>query len=120
MNYTQITINGDLVGLKFGMYCSQLFFEAIDKGKKLMVGDTLNELGISYILWYGYLNNCEVKQVDPKLTFEDFYSLVESSSEGNDEIVKALDIWASSKPVQKVLSTIEESKKKLSGPILSD
>lgn len=112
MNYTQITINGKLVGLKFGMYCTQLFYEVIESGKKVMIGDTVNELGITYLLWFGYLNNCEVKQVDPSLTFEDFYNVVEESASGNEEITKALDCWSNSQPVQKA---VEEAKKKSSG-----
>jgi hypothetical protein len=110
MNYAQITIKDKTVGLKYGMYATQLFFEAMDSGKRLMVGDTVNELGISYLLWYGYLNNCEVKQIDPSLKFEDFYDLVEAAAEGgNEEISAALDVWAKSQPVQRA---VEATKKK--------
>jgi hypothetical protein len=72
----------------------------------------VNELGISYLLYFGYLNNCEVKQVDPDLTFEDFYNLVEVSLDGNSEIMKALECWSNSQPMQKA---IEATKKKSVG-----
>lgn len=114
MNYTQITINGSKVGLKFGMMCSREFFELMDK-KKLMSGQTINELGIAYLLWFAYLNNCEVKQSDPVHTFEEFYDLVESSQNGNDEITKALDVWANTEPVKKAVEVAEEAKKKSIG-----
>lgn len=114
MNYAQITIDDKKVGLKFGMMATREFFELMDR-KKLMIGDTLNELGIAYILWFGYLNNCEVKQVDPELSFEQFYDLVEMSASGNEEITKALEVWASTEPVKKAVAATEEAKKKLTG-----
>jgi len=120
MNYIQITINGKLVGLKFGMLATQLFFEVIEKGKRVMIGDTVNELGISYLLYFGYVNNCEVKQVDPELTFEDFYNLVEVSLDGNSEIMKALECWSTSQPMQKAIEGIEQAKKKSVGKKLKE
>lgn len=121
INYTQITIYGKKVGLKFGMLASQLFYEVIEKGKKVMMGDTVNELGITYLLWFGYLNNCEVKQVEPEMTFEDFYNFVESNIEDPDgQIKSAMDVWASSKPVQKAMEAADEAKKKSTGVILSE
>ena len=115
MNYIQITINGNLVGLKFGMLATQLFYEVIEKGKRVMIGDTVNELGIAYLLYFGYINNCEVKQVDPSLTFEDFYNLVEDSTNGNEEITKALECWSNSQTMKKAVEQAEEAKKKSTG-----
>jgi hypothetical protein len=112
MNYAQITINEQKVGLKFGMTATRMFFEKMEH-KVLMMGQTLNELGITYLLWYGYLNNCEVKQVDPTLTFEDFYDLVDSSQDGNEEISKALDVWAETQPVKKAVEAVEAKKKSI-------
>jgi hypothetical protein len=114
MNYCQITINGKILGLKFGMMSARLFFEALEK-KVLMYGDTLNELGIAYVLWYGYLNNCEVKGVDPEYPFEMFYDFVEQNAGGNEEITAALKKWSETKPIQDAIKIAEEAKKKSIG-----
>lgn len=114
MNYCQIDIKGQKVGLKFGNYASQLFMEEIAAGRKLMIGDTLNDLGIAHVLWFGYLNNCERRKIDPVLSFEDFYDKVDESMDNPDEVKAAMDCWSRSQVVQKA---VEESKKKSSGTI---
>lgn len=116
MNYAQITISGERLGLRFGMLATQLFYEAAEQGKRVIVGDTVTDLGIAYILWFGYLNNCEVKQVDPARTFEEFYDRVSDIDETDDEVGKALECWASSKVVRKA---VEESKKKMTSILSS-
>lgn len=108
---TSINVSGKLAGLKFGMYSAQLFNEQIERGRKMFIGDSLNELGIVYVLWCGYLNHCEMKQKDPELSFEDFYQYAEEPA-NLEEIKSALDVWANSRVMKQVVKDMDEPAKK--------
>lgn len=110
MNYTQITIEGRKIGLKFGMMCMRLLGEKMET-KNLMNGENLNELGIAYVLFYAYLNNCEAKEVDPEFSFEQFLDYVEEQALSEGEEVKgALGVWANSAAFKKSVEIAEEKK----------
>lgn len=113
--YCAITINGVAVGLKFGMLAVQLFSEAIEKGKRLFIDENLNELGITYVLWTGYINNCEVKLADPVLSFENFADLVEDASyseESKSQVFEAIKCWSESRTVKTITDNVRDTKKK--------
>ena len=114
MNYAQITINGEAVGMRFGMLATQLFYDAAENGKRLMVGGNITDVGIAYVLYCGYVNHCEVKMIDPVLTFDVFYDRVDGAGEGDSEIGVALDCWAKSRVVQKAVEASQDAKKKKS------
>lgn len=112
---TTITIGGKPAGLKFGMYSAQLFQEQIEKGRKMFIGESINEIGITYVLWCGYLNYCEMKQIDPDLKFEDFYQYAEEP--GNMEELKgALQVWSESRVIKEVVKNAEAETKKKNSP----
>lgn len=117
MNYTTITINDQKVGLKFGMasfrYLSEKFVEGIsfDRGE-------LTEIGIAHLVYGGYYNNCLVKDVLPKLKFEDIVDFVESNIKNEDfliEMKEILKVWGESEMIKKAAEQAnEEPKKKIS------
>jgi hypothetical protein len=114
MNYCTVTIKDQTIGLKFGMAS----FRYLSEGKlvegKSFVKNELNEIGIAHILYSGYYNNCLVKDVDLKLTFEDFVDFIESSMVNKsslDEITAAIKMWSDNDFIKQT-SVEEEPKKK--------
>ena len=113
MNYTTITINGEKIGLKFGMAS----FRYLSEGKfiegKSFQNNVITEIGIAHIIYSGYMNNCIVKDIDEKYQFEYFVDFVESNIANNDfleEIKKIIDLWSNSDFIKN--QTDESSKKK--------
>lgn len=116
MNYCTITINGQKVGLKFGMAS----FRYLSDGKfvegKSFVKNELNEIGISHILYSGYYNNCLIKDVEPELSFADFVDHVEGllmNKGAMDEVTNAIKVWADNDFIKQT-QVVEEPKKKTS------
>ena len=116
MNYCTLTINGQKVGLKFGMAS----FRYLSDGKlvegKSFNKNELNEVGIAHILYSGYYNNCLVKDVEPSLTFEDFVDYIEQMLVNKiplDEVTNAIKVWADNDFIKQT-QVVEEPKKKTS------
>lgn len=116
MNYCTLTINGQKVGLKFGMAS----FRYLSDGKlvegKSFNKNELNEVGIAHILYSGYYNNCLVKDVEPSLTFEDFVDYIEQmlvNKSPLDEVTNAIKVWADNDFIKQT-QVVEEPKKKTS------
>ena len=120
-NYTDIQIDGKKVGLKFGMPSYQMFVEKIKMFPQLINtdGETMNEAGYAYIIYFGYINNCMIKDVAPNIPFEKFIDYVESiydSEETANEVAKVFQVWADSRDVKKLVEKIEtEGVKKKNG-----
>lgn len=115
MSHFNLSIAGKKVALRFGAYSVQLFNEQVEKGKRLFIRDMINELGIAYVLYTGYINACEVKTIEPEITFEQFYDFVESGQ--NNEVIKlALDEWSSSKTIKELIAATTDTKKKTKKP----
>jgi hypothetical protein len=115
MNYTTIDINGQKLGLKFGMasfrYLQGKFVDGI-----AFQGDSLNEIGIAHILYSGYFNNCLIKDVVPTILFEDFVDFIELNLNNEEVLANIKDImsiWAASDFVKQTqVGKAEEPKKK--------
>jgi hypothetical protein len=115
MNYCTITIKEQTIGLKFGMAS----FRYLSDGKfvegKSFVKNELNEIGIAHILYSGYYNNCLVKDVELKLSFEDFVDHIESSMTNKstlNEITSAIKLWSDNEFIKQ--TKVEEEPKKKS------
>ena len=78
MNYTSIIINGQKVGIKFGMASFRYLSDKFSEGKAYH-NNELTEIGIAYIVYSGYYNNCIVREEEPALSFSDIVDWVESS-----------------------------------------
>lgn len=122
--YTSISINGQSVGIKFNYKAVGDFIIAtIEKRDKYYVGeDKFSYLGIAKLLKLGYDENCEIKEVEPTLSLEDFFNWVEAAHLENKEsdkaeITKAINVFNDSQYVKTLVEqftdkTGEESKKK--------
>lgn len=114
MNYTTITINGEKIGLKFGMASFRYLSEGrLTEGKSFR-NNELTEIGIAHILYSGYYNNCIVKDVEANLTFEDFVDFVELNLTKNEfinELKEVIEVWSKC-DIIKQTQTEEEPKKK--------
>jgi hypothetical protein len=116
--YTQINVNGEPVGIKFGFPAIKEFAIATEKKREVFYdGDSLSFLGIAKLIQCGYNNNCEIKEVEPVLTLEDFNNWTEeamNSEERKGELAVVLNAFAESQYV-KLLTDLpkeEEAKKK--------
>jgi hypothetical protein len=111
--YTTILINGETVGIKFGYLAIKAFSLAAEKKRavyydKVKDGDgkdvdQLSFLGIAKLIQCGYNNNCELKEVEPTLTLEDFNDWVEGSTgdpERQKQVTEALTVFAQSQYVK--------------------
>lgn len=114
MNYTTITIEGNKIGLKFGMasfrYIQGKFVDGIS-----YENDQLNEIGIAHVIYSGYYNNCIIKEQEPKLTFEDIVDFIEKNLKNEqvlEEIKNVIQVWSENDFIKSVDTSKEEPKKK--------
>lgn len=115
MNYTTITINGETIGLKFGMASFRYLENKFVEGKSFS-NDQINEIGIAHILYSGYYNNCLIKDEQTKYSFEYFIDWIEANLYNEDamnQITKTIEFWSSNDFI-KTESTKEDAKKKTS------
>lgn len=111
MNYTRITISGQEIGLKFGMYSARYLADKLQNGY-CFVGDNITEIGIAHVVYSGYLNNCAVKDAPAALTFEDIVDFVEGSVKDQDRVAalaSVIKVWSDCQIIQ---AAGEETKKK--------
>lgn len=116
MNYTNITINDQKVGLKFGMASFRYLQDKLVEGKSYQGGD-LNEIGLAHIIYSGYFNNCLVKDVEPTLKFEEFVDWIETNLLNEDvmtQIKSVIEIWTNNQYIQSALDVVDQPKKKTS------
>jgi hypothetical protein len=89
------------------------------------VGDEITEIGISHVVYAGYLNHCAVKDEKPVLTFENVVDFVEQSIGDTDKVKQLTDItalWVSCQFKEKEQKQTEpeaETKKKTSRKLKS-
>jgi len=96
----QITIDGQPVVLKFGLPALRRILDKM-KTVDMITGNQYNELGITHILYAGYCNACEMKDIPVVLPFERFYDYVDDfDTEGvKEEIAFAIRAFEASKYV---------------------
>jgi hypothetical protein len=115
MNYTKIDIDGQTIGLKFGM-ASFRYLQGKMVDGIAFDGNTLNEIGISQVLYSGYYNNCLIKEEIPSLSFESFVDYIEKNLTNDiflEEVKRVITIWADSDFIKQTQQTEKpEAKKK--------
>lgn len=127
MNYAEIDINGQKVGLKFGFDQAKWFAIAIAENvESYFDGDNMTVLGLSKLLHTAYKNNCAVKEVKPTLTLEDFNDFLEENNNNEDvqtQMGVIVGIWQESrgtkmwleqvkKKTQEINETLQQTKQK--------
>ena len=120
MNYTTITINDQKVGLKFGMASFRYLSDKFKDGISFENGE-LNEIGVAHLVYSGYYNNCLVKGVLPKMTFENLVDYIEANimkAEFLEELKNIIKVWGESDMIKSNVASTEqvepEAKKKSS------
>lgn len=96
----QITIDGQLVVLKFGLPALRRIAQRAAT-MELITGNQYNELGITHILYAGYVNACAMKDLPATIPFESFYEFVDEFQDETvkNEIVAAIRSFEDSKYV---------------------
>ena len=114
--YTTININGQTVGIKFGLLAIKEFSLTTEKKREVLYeGDNLSFLGMAKLIQCGYKNNCEIKEVQPTLTLEDFNNWTEealTSDERKNDVSVVLNCFAESQFVKTLIDLPKEETKK--------
>lgn len=117
MNYTTLTINGETIGLKFGMASFRYLENKFVEGKSF-TNEQINEIGIANIIYSGYYNNCLIKDAEPKYSFEYFIDWIEANLnniESINEITRIINFWSSNDFIKSQLGDQEPKKKSSRG-----
>jgi hypothetical protein len=123
--YIALEINGEKVGLKFGMPANRWFTEKLSENIELISKDgVVTEIGVAYLIYFGYLNNCLVKEETQKHGFGYFMEYVEEALLNEDimpNLIEVSKVYADSRYTQEWVKRIdnstEEVKKKMIGII---
>lgn len=109
--FTTITINGESVGIMFGMYANRVFAER-KQNAKYYSGDSLNELGIAALLHAGYENHCVLEDKEGALSLKDFSSYVDEMTitGETEEIKRAVETWSNSHFIKKSIERLKDQK----------
>lgn len=117
MNYTTINIEGQEIGLKFGMFSAKYLQGKLNNGF-CFIGDEITEIGIAHVIYAGYLNNCAIKDIKPEITFERVVDFIEGSIKDADKVATLTDVikvWTDVQFSKKdeVVSEVPKKKKNL-------
>lgn len=113
--YTQIEINGQQVGLKFAYPAIKWFMEAAAGSDLYFIeGDSggFTVEGLAKLIQCSYKNNCLLKEVEPVLTYEDFFNWVEQGQEtetGQADLIRVTDVYAQSTVMKKLIDSQKKS-----------
>lgn len=126
---TQITIDGKLIGIKFGLPALTMMFEKQQETPDLfgkIIGengeliDSFTPYGYAYLLHYGYLNYCKLKEMIPEYKFEMFMDYIEEiifDEQKSIALAQIMEIWAESRVVKAYMEKMGNAKKKNGQPV---
>lgn len=124
----KITVDGREVVLKFGLPAIRQIMEKMLVYKLSDVDgerEIYNDLGLSHILYAGYLNGCMMRDELPVVPFEAFYTLLEDSADNKDQqdqVIAAIASFEESKQVKQSIEKVKEEvekKSRLNGTTLN-
>jgi|ERR1700748_807948 len=109
-----ITINEEQVTLKFGLPALRHVLDAGTRYNIMIDENHFNNLGLSHVLYGGYINDCMRKDVIAKREFSEFYDYVEDlPNEKIAELQSAIVAFGESRSVQDL---VDNNKKKETAP----
>ena len=125
MGATTITMNGVEVGIRFSSYGLRQFAAALEKNQDLyLITGELKDgevsggrkvdftiEGLAKFIQCGYLNYCMVKEIEPALTYEDFFNYAEDARDNEDrlkEITSVLECFSETRYAKR-LKEVSES-----------
>lgn len=114
MNYTQLEIKGEKIGLKFGMAS----FRYLANSKFIQESDVITEVGIAKIIYSGYYNNCIIKDIEPKYDLEFFVDYIEQNLKNEDfikEIQRIVELWGENDIIKQASQNPAQEPKKKRG-----
>lgn len=108
--YIAILMDGEKIGIKFGMPAIRQFGKNLKKFELITEG-AYNELGIAHILYAGYCCNCQIKYEEPEIKFEKFYEFAEEALKNEERLGVIKDVvkcFEESQYVQEVVEKISK------------
>lgn len=127
MSYTQIEMNGQKIGLKFGYEAVKDFFIHCEENKDDFFdkNNILTVFGVADLIFCAYRNNQLLKDEEVIIPVEDFEDWVLEKSvtvEGNEDLVRIGKMYEESKYVKLFIrqanKAVEDLKKKTQQPTL--
>lgn len=106
---TTIQINGNPVGLKFAYPAIKWFTEATQKDDIFFTpgeDSTFTIEGLAKLIQCSYRNHCLIKEVEPTLTYEDFFNYVEGNQdteEGQKELLRVTEVYATASVIKRLI-----------------
>lgn len=108
--YISITINEQAVGLRFGMPAIKRIAEKV----RFKEGEEYTEADFAQFMYAGYLNNCLVKEMEPTLSYEDFYNFAEEAIYTKKDVESISKVIVCFNESRVMKAAIGESEKKSS------
>jgi rubrerythrin len=95
--YAIIDFRGEVIGLRFGLKAVKRIGEKLAEAKNKAIDDQ-NIYFVKQVLYSGYLNDCEAKDITPVLKVEDFHDFIEDSALNHkmDQITQAINVYSES------------------------
>jgi hypothetical protein len=109
----EVVIAGQPVALKFAIPAVRFWLKKI-QSQSILVEETSSLMNVSAAIYGGHLNYCLVRDLVPKVTFEDVMDWVE---EGKDVegMQRAMNAFNESVYIKQVVDSVTEEKKRLTG-----
>lgn len=108
--YISVLMDGEKIGIKFGMPAIRQFGTNLKKFELITEG-AYNELGIAHILYAGYCCNCQVKYEVPEIKFEKFYEFAEQALSNEERLQVIKDVIKCFEESQYVQAVVENLNK---------
>lgn len=112
---TNIQINGEPVGLLFAYPAIKWFTEATQKKDIYFTpgeDSTFTIEGLAKLIQCSYRNHCEIKEVEPTLTYEDFFNYVydnQDTEEGQKELLRVTEVYATASVIKRLIDAQKKS-----------
>lgn len=115
---TSITINGEAIGLKFGMEANRMFLDHIGANYFRIELKHYNEKDVAALLYAGYVNHCMVLDFEPEHKLGFFIEFVDDNMEEcAAEFERVARVYEESKSTRRVIKGLnqaeDEIKKKM-------
>lgn len=114
--YIEFSLNGEGIGLRFGIHAVRLFLDKMGGDEQLISSNTVNELGIATLIYCGYINECIVKDIPQAYKLGYFVQAVEDSvihPEGRKVLEDIANAYMNSKYTKRVIESAKDASDEL-------
>jgi len=105
-----IVVEGVTIPLRFGMPANRAIIAKLAESPAMLTGETINEQGITHLIYAGYVNACMASDKAPDKTFDYFFAFVEDcvgDPEGERTLNEVAQCYANSRHTKKQIKQIE-------------